>query len=109
VTDPAHDAGRVVVLAGGLSHEREVSLRSGRRVAERCAPPASMSPSATWTPTLLAYLASDAPLCVVPLLHGRTARTARCKKSCRWPDVAYAVRTPSACRLAFDKSVAKSV
>ncbi len=25
---------RVVVLAGGLSHERDVSLRSGRRVAE---------------------------------------------------------------------------
>ena len=27
-------AGRIVVLAGGLSHERDVSLRSGRRVAE---------------------------------------------------------------------------
>ncbi|HSN07248.1 MAG TPA: D-alanine--D-alanine ligase, partial [Candidatus Angelobacter sp.] len=26
--------GRVVVLAGGLSPERDVSLRSGRRVAE---------------------------------------------------------------------------
>ena len=25
---------RVVVLAGGLSHERDVSLRSGRRVAQ---------------------------------------------------------------------------
>ena len=25
---------RVVVLAGGISHERDVSLRSGRRVAE---------------------------------------------------------------------------
>ena len=27
--------GRVVVLAGGLSHERDISLRSGGRVAER--------------------------------------------------------------------------
>ena len=26
--------GPIVVLAGGLSHEREVSLRSGRRVYE---------------------------------------------------------------------------
>ncbi|MEO8261360.1 MAG: D-alanine--D-alanine ligase, partial [Pseudolysinimonas sp.] len=25
---------RVVVLAGGISHERDVSLRSGRRVAD---------------------------------------------------------------------------
>ncbi|MGN6132672.1 MAG: D-alanine--D-alanine ligase, partial [Nocardioidaceae bacterium] len=25
---------RVVVLAGGLSHERDVALRSGRRVAD---------------------------------------------------------------------------
>ena len=28
------DLGRVVVLAGGLSHERDVSIRSGRRVAD---------------------------------------------------------------------------
>ena len=28
------NSNRVVVLAGGLSHERDVSLRSGRRVAE---------------------------------------------------------------------------
>ena len=26
--------GPIVVLAGGLSHERDVSLRSGRRVAQ---------------------------------------------------------------------------
>ena len=26
--------GTVVVLAGGISHERDVSLRSGRRVAD---------------------------------------------------------------------------
>ena len=25
---------RVVVLAGGLSHERDVSVRSGRRISE---------------------------------------------------------------------------
>ncbi|MGH3481987.1 MAG: D-alanine--D-alanine ligase, partial [Nocardioidaceae bacterium] len=25
---------RIVVLAGGLAHERDVSLRSGRRVAD---------------------------------------------------------------------------
>ena len=25
---------RIVVLAGGISHERDVSLRSGRRVAD---------------------------------------------------------------------------
>ncbi len=28
------DLGHVLVLAGGLSYEREVSLRSGRRVSE---------------------------------------------------------------------------
>ena len=63
---------RVVVLAGGLSHERDVSLRSGRRVAEalrdtgvdvevlrhRCRPaPARSRPTAGL---------------VVPLLHGET-------------------------------------
>jgi D-alanine-D-alanine ligase len=28
------ELGHIVVLAGGLSYEREVSLRSGRRVAD---------------------------------------------------------------------------
>ncbi|MGI4895028.1 MAG: hypothetical protein ACRYF3_07955, partial [Janthinobacterium lividum] len=31
---PVAAAPHVVILAGGLSHERDVSLRSGRRVAE---------------------------------------------------------------------------
>ena len=31
------DYTRVVVLAGGISHERDVSLRSGRRVADSLA------------------------------------------------------------------------
>ena len=51
-----------MVLAGGLSHERDVSLRSGRRVAEALrGDRASRSRSATSTPALL------------PALHGRPA------------------------------------
>ncbi len=40
-----------LVLSGGLSHERDVSLRSGRRVLDalRCATPGSRQSSVTPT------------------------------------------------------------
>ena len=38
------DLGHVLVLAGGLSYEREVSLSSGRRVTTLIAPPIALLP-----------------------------------------------------------------
>ncbi|MFM7597610.1 MAG: D-alanine--D-alanine ligase, partial [Actinomycetota bacterium] len=63
---------QVMVLAGGLSAERDVSLRSGRRVAEalRAARPDWEVHERDVDAALLAALADNAPDCVVPLLHG---------------------------------------
>ena len=33
-TTSSHDSLRVAILAGGLSHERDISLRSGNRLAQ---------------------------------------------------------------------------
>ena len=62
--------GRVVVLAGGLSPERDVSLRSGRRVAEALRQTGSQVDVLDVDAALLASLNADRPSCVVPLLHG---------------------------------------
>jgi D-alanine-D-alanine ligase len=109
VTQPAHDAARVVVLAGGLSHERDVSLRSGRRVAEALRAAGFEVAERDVDATLLSQLASEPPFCVVPLLHGADGEDGSLQEILALADVAYVGSTPSACRLAFDKSVAKSV
>ena len=102
----AHESGRVVVLAGGLSHERDVSLRSGRRIAEALRAAGYDVAELDVDATLLSQLASDRPLCVVPLLHGEDGSL---QEILDLAGVAYVGSTPSACRLAFDKSVAKSI
>ena len=100
---------RVVVLAGGLSHERDVSLRSGRRVAEALREAGSRSTCATSTPPAPAA-ARRPPDCVLPLLHGETGEDGAMREVLelrrRCPTSAPG---PSACRAAFDKPVAKAV
>ena len=66
---------RVVVLAGGLSHERDVSLRSGRRVAEALRENGAEVDVRDMDADLLRLLRDDRPDCVVPLLHGESARS----------------------------------
>jgi D-alanine-D-alanine ligase len=105
----AHESGRVVVLAGGLSHERDVSLRSGRRIAEALRAAGYDVAELDVDATLLSQLASDRPLCVVPLLHGEDGEDGSLQEILDLAGVAYVGSTPSACRLAFDKSVAKSI
>ena len=113
MTEPAPDSstesGRVVVLAGGLSHERDVSLRSGRRVAEALRAAAFEVAERDVDATLLSQLADDRPLCVFPLLHGQDGEDGALQEILALAGVAYVGSAPSACRMAFDKSVAKSV
>ena len=65
---------RVVVLAGGLSHEREVSLRSGRRVADALRSAGIDVTIHDVDADLLPYLAREKPDAVWPLLHGARDR-----------------------------------
>jgi D-alanine-D-alanine ligase len=65
VTDP-----RVVILAGGLSHEREVSLRSGRRVAEALRSAGVDVTVHDVDADLVPALEALRPDLVWPLLHG---------------------------------------
>lgn len=102
-------ARRVVVLAGGLSHERDVSLRSGRRVAESLRDAGVEVEVRDVDADLLRLLGEDPPDCVVPLLHGATGEDGAIREVLELLGLAYVGSRPAACRAAFDKPVAKSV
>lgn len=101
----------VLVLAGGLSPERDVSLRSGRRVAEaiRERRPDISVAEADVDDTLIQRIVAEQPDCVVPMLHGAAGEDGAIR------DVLQALRIPfigadaTASRLAFDKPVASSL
>ncbi len=106
------DGRRVLVLAGGLSHERDVSLRSGRRVAEALRDVGVEVEERDVDATLLPLLAESSrqrPDCVVPLLHGESGEDGALREVLELAGVPYLGARPDACRVAFDKPVAKAV
>jgi D-alanine-D-alanine ligase len=100
---------RVLVLAGGLSHERDVSLRSGRRVAEALRDEGHDVEVSDVGSGLLERLQQDRPACVVPLLHGESGEDGALREVLELLALPYVGSRPSACRLAFDKPVAKTL
>ncbi len=100
---------RVVVLAGGLSHEREVSLRSGRRVAEALRDAGCLVDVRDVDAALVPALRSARPDVVWPLLHGATGEDGAVRDVLDLLDLPYVGATPAACRMAWDKPVAGSV
>jgi D-alanine-D-alanine ligase len=100
---------RVLVLAGGLSHERDVSLRSGRRVAEALRDCGLEVEVRDVDATLLTQLRDDPPRCVIPLLHGESGEDGAIRELLELTGTPYVGARPEACRVAFDKPVAKTV
>ena len=102
---------QVMVLAGGLSAERDVSLRSGRRVAEalRAARPDWMVVERDIDSTLLDDLAASRPDCAIPLLHGSAGEDGAVRDVLECLNLPYVGSRASSCRLAFDKAVAKTL
>lgn len=64
------DSLRVLVIAGGLTHEREVSVRSGRRVANVLAQAGHSVRVHDLDPELLAEIEGFSPDVIWPLVHG---------------------------------------
>ena len=64
------DLERIVVLAGGLSPEREVSLRSGDRVCDARVEAGIHAIVADADSALLSLLRADPPSAVFPAIHG---------------------------------------
>jgi D-alanine-D-alanine ligase len=101
--------GRTLVLAGGLSHERDVSMRSGRRVAEALRQQGLDVEERDVDASLFARLRSDPPACVVPVLHGESGEDGSLREVLELLDLPYIGAVPQACRFAFDKPVASAL
>lgn len=100
---------RVTVLAGGLSHEREVSVKSGSRVADALRSAGHEVDSRDADADLIAYLLQTKPDVVIPLLHGVAGEDGTLREVLKTLGVRFVGATPSACRVAFDKPIAKTV
>lgn len=99
----------ILVLAGGLSHERDVSLRSGRRVAEALRSTGREVEVTDVDAGLLPLLAERRPECVVPMLHGETGEDGAIREVLDLLGLPYVGSGPAASRIAFDKPVAKAI
>ncbi|MFZ0157708.1 MAG: D-alanine--D-alanine ligase [Kineosporiaceae bacterium] len=100
---------RVLVLAGGLSHERDVSLRSGRRVSEALRDAGCQVVERDVDAGLLDAVRASQVDVVWPLLHGVTGEDGAIRDVLDLVGVPYVGSTPEACRSAWDKPVAKAV
>lgn len=99
----------VLVLCGGLSAERDVSLRSGSRVAEALRTRGFTVRTADVDAGLLPLLAQQPPDCVIPVLHGAAGEDGALRDVLDSLGLAYVGSTAPASRLAFDKPVANTL
>lgn len=97
--------GTVVVLAGGLSHERDVSLRSGRRVAQALRDQGLSVIEADVTRGLAELFASTPDAVVFPVLHGGDGEDGSLREVLDLFGVPYVGSTGPASQRAFDKSI----
>lgn len=101
--------GSVLVLAGGLTHERDVSLRSGRRVADALRARGIDAVLRDTDERLLPALLADPPDAVLIALHGGDGEDGSVRGVLTLARVPYVGSLPGPCRLAFDKPAAKAV
>lgn len=98
----------VVVLAGGLSHERDVSIRSGRRVAEALRAAGIETSVHDVDADLLPFLAQTRPDVVWPLLHGASGEDGSIRDVLELVGASYVGTGPRESRTAWNKPIAKA-
>ena len=99
----------VVVLAGGISHERDVSLRSGRRVADALTAAGHRVVLRDPDAGLLPFLANERPDVVFPALHGSSGEDGSLLELLAALGVPTVGSSGAAARRAWSKPVASSL
>lgn len=103
------DIGPVLILAGGLSPEREVSLRSGSRLQAVLRNAGVEADIADVDAALLPALEAYTPAVVFPVLHGAGGEDGSVQQVLTLFGVPYVGAAADACRIAFDKPMAKAI
>jgi D-alanine-D-alanine ligase len=98
----------VAVLSGGLSHEREVSLRSGRRLSAALRSVGLTVDEWDADSALLERLRTNRPDAVVVALHGVEGEGGSVQTVLEMLGVPYVGSDSHACRRAWDKPTAKT-
>lgn len=99
----------IVVLAGGISHERDVSLRTGRRVADGLQSLGHRVTVLEPDAALLGYLRDNRPDVVWPALHGSSGEDGALRALLELARVPFVGSTTDAARLAWSKPTAKTI
>ena len=110
-------SGRYLVLAGGLSHERDVSLRSGRRVLDALRSEGVPADLRDADASLLQVLSDGAGHAgsggpydaVLVALHGGAGEDGALREVLDTAGVPYVGSPPASCRIAWDKPTAKAL
>ena len=99
----------VAVLSGGLSHEREVSLRSGRRLSAALRTAGLTVDEWDVDANLVSRLrGAQRPDAVIVALHGGEGENGAVQNVLEMLRVPYVGTDPRACRRAWDKPTAKA-
>ena len=99
---------QVAVISGGLSHERDVSVRSGRRLAEQLVKAGLDVDHWDVDERFVGLLSErDADVAFVAL-HGGSGENGTVQALLELAGVPYVGSTAGACRAAYDKAIAKT-
>lgn len=100
---------QVLVLSGGISHERDISLRSGRLVAEGLQANGLRVHIADPDANLIDLIERTRPDVVWPVLHGASGEDGALRSLLEMIGVHYVGSSSHSTRLAWDKPAAKTL
>jgi D-alanine-D-alanine ligase len=101
--------GPIAVIAGGLSHERDVSLASGRNLVRELRARGVEVAAYDFDRNLLHNLERDKVVAAVPALHGQFGEDGEIQTLLELIGLPYVGSTSRACRVAYDKGTAREL
>ena len=103
------DSPHVLILSGGISHERDISLKSGRRVADGLLSHDVSVEIRDPDGSLIEHLNEAPPSVMWPVLHGASGEDGALRALLEMLGIPYVGCTADASRIAWNKPVAKSL
>jgi D-alanine-D-alanine ligase len=99
----------IMVLAGGISHERDISLRSGRRVVDGLNSLGHRVSLRDPDASLLGHLTENRPDVIWPALHGASGEDGALRALLEQTGIPFVGSRTEAAQLAWSKPTAKTI